>query len=259
MWKETLFKSMLQLGQRLPVSIRLVLAQSPGLGWVRRLSQIPIGNGSVVMTLSAPLAGYRMRLDVGSGHRRFALGTYEPQIVALLVSRLKKNEIVMDIGANVGYFTLLMAHLVGSAGRVIAFEPVPEVYARLRENLRLNQCDWAQTEQLAIADTDGLGRMRAEIDRALSFTGQLAEDGNLSVPMTTLDNYMALADLKRLDLIKIDVEGAEDRLVRGMTKTLEILHPSVLVEIHRDDGQESEIDQWLPCSTQARSGHVFAV
>jgi FkbM family methyltransferase len=64
-------------------------------------------------------------------------------------------ETVLDIGANIGYLTVLMAHKVGPAGRVIAFEPVPSVYARLCENLELNDLHHVQAERLAVADGEG--------------------------------------------------------------------------------------------------------
>jgi hypothetical protein len=124
---ESLFKTLIWLGQKLPLRWRVALTQSPMAAWLRRLSLLPLTQGQVVVGLSEPLAGYRMKLDMRSGHRRYALGTYETEVAALIWSTLQGGETVLDIGANIGYFTLLVARLVGPAGRVIAFEPFPSV------------------------------------------------------------------------------------------------------------------------------------
>ena len=113
---------------------------------VAALDLVAISTWLVVVELSGPLAGYRMRLDMRAGHRRYALGTYEPEVTALILSMLKNGKTALDIGANIGYFTLLMAHLVGLKGRVIAFEPFPLVYNLLQENLCLNNLAWTQAE-----------------------------------------------------------------------------------------------------------------
>ncbi len=125
--REDLFKALIWLGQQLPASWRLALTQAPAVAWLRRLFLLPLTQGPVVVELSAPLAGCRMRLDMRAGHRRYALGTYEPEISALLQPTFKYGWTTMDIGANIGYFTLLVARLVGPKGRVIAFEPFPPV------------------------------------------------------------------------------------------------------------------------------------
>jgi FkbM family methyltransferase len=261
------------MGQRLPARLRIALTRSPGAAWLRRLSQMP-RSGAAIVLLNGALSGYRMRLDMRAGHRRYALGTYEPEVVALIQSTLQGGETVMDIGANIGYFTLLMAHRVGAAGRVIAFEPVPSVYAVLCENLRLNACSQAQAECKAVADVEGTGAMQSDLNNPLSFVGQLSDVGELAVPLVSIDRYVETAGLQKLDLVKIDVEGAEDRVIRGMTKTLKTLHPTVLVEIHANDGRTSEGLKRLqeagyrltrvepaelaPCDALARGGYVLA-
>jgi FkbM family methyltransferase len=216
-----------------------------------------------------------MRLDMRAGHRRYALGTYEPEVSSLIQSHLGGGETVLDIGANIGYFSLLMAHMVGPTGRVIAFEPFPPVYAMLCENLQLNNLYWVQAERMAVADREGEMRIQSEPDNPLSSTVRLSESGDLTVSLISLDHYAQTAGLTRVDFAKIDVEGAEDSVVRGVTKTLETFHPVVLVEIHSNDGGESEglsklkelgyqlkrleDGEWVSCDTSARSGHVVGI
>jgi FkbM family methyltransferase len=267
------FRLLIGVAQTLPASWRMALAQSPKAGWLRRLSQIPHRDGDAVVNLSAPLAGYRMRLNMRAGHRRFALGTYEPDVCALIQSR-PHGETMLDIGANVGYFTLLMVKQAGRDGRVIAFEPVPAVHALLCENLRLNNCTQASAERMALADLETFETMRSERDSPVPFTARLADDGDCRVAVGTLDRYVEASGLKALDFVKIDVEGAEDRVVRGMSGTLRTFKPDILLEIHKDDGTPSEALEQLqamgyelrrlghegqmPCGTRAEGGHVAA-
>jgi FkbM family methyltransferase len=271
---ESFFKILIWLGQKFPLSWRVALTQSSMAAWLRRLSLLPLTKGQVMVALSAPLTGYRMKLDMRSGHRRYALGTYEPEVCALIQSYLSGGETVLDIGANIGYFTLLMAHRAGPAGRVIAFEPVPSVYDRLCENLELNDLHHVQAERKAVADREGQSQMQLEDDAPLSFTARLAESGDLAVQTMSIDSYVETNGLDRLDFVKIDVEGAEDAVIRGMNRTLGSLRPAVLVEIHAKDGSESETlkrlkengyhlrrlepDGWTICDTRARGGHVLA-
>ena len=114
-----------------------------------------------------------------------------------------------------------------------------------------------------------------EAGNLLSFTSRLSEKDNLIVPVTSIDRYVESAGLSKLDFVKIDVEGAEDAVVRGMTTTLQRFRPVILVEIHGNDGKESEGLQQLkatgyklmrmeqagltPCDTQARGDHVVGV
>jgi hypothetical protein len=82
--------------------------------------------------------------------------------------------------------------------------------------------------------------MQLEDDAPLSFTSRLAESGDLAVPAISVDHYVESTGLARIDFIKIDVEGAEDTVIRGMTNTLQVFHPDVLVEIHGNEGNKSK-------------------
>ena len=267
-------RSLVTLAQKLPSSWRLVLTQSKAANLLRRLSLLPFGHGLIVVDLASPLLGYRMRLDMLGGHRRFALGTYEPEISQVMQAFLKNGATALDIGANIGYFTLLMARLVGAEGRVIAFEPFLPVFSLLQENLSLNHLAWAQAECLAVSDSMGLAKMESEKGNENSFITHLSETGDLMVSTISLNQYINTRKLSSLDFIKIDVEGAEDAVINGMIRVLQKFHPIVLVEIHRHDGAESsglgqlvEIGYQLqnvekgglyPCDTLARGGYVLA-
>ena len=82
--------------------------------------------------------GRGLRFDVGGGNPDFAAGTYEPPVQQALADCLKPGDVVLDVGANVGFIAVIAAKLVGPAGRVVAFEPVPENARLVRRNARLN-------------------------------------------------------------------------------------------------------------------------
>jgi FkbM family methyltransferase len=260
---------------KLPISWRKYLTHSSALSKLRHMTLNLFSKELVKMKLAEPLAGYSMFLDMHSGHRRYALGTYEPQISQLIQKHLKPNQVALDIGANIGYFSLLMAKQVGLKGTVVAFEPIPSVYNSLYQNLSLNHCLQVKAEQKAVADKVGEANMHFDEASPLSFLSKLDNMGNLTVPVITIDDYLKTQSLTDLNFVKIDVEGAEDRVIAGMLQSLQNFKPTVLVEIHSNSGEESfslnrlqQLDYKLflvsessltPCDTKARGGHVLAI
>ena len=99
--------------------------------------------------LSGPARG--MRINLHGSAVAFATGTAERPLQAALQRELRPGATFFDIGANVGFVTLIAARLVGPSGRVVAFEPVPENVAAIRENLALNGIDWVEVHETAVA------------------------------------------------------------------------------------------------------------
>jgi FkbM family methyltransferase len=164
----------------------------------------------------------------------FAGIPWEPQTTACLVRRLREGAVFVDVGANHGYFTVLAAALVGPTGRVVAFEPNPAVLEQLRTHVRLNDFDARVTAvAAALADApqdegtlfvstepgnSGLSSLVAS--PAYVRNGWLSHDRTVSVPVDTFDRWFESSTLPRVDLVKIDVEGAEGRVLTGMTGSL---------------------------------------
>jgi len=111
---KTVASILVGLLQKLPPSWWVALTQSPAANWLRRLSLLTFAQGLVTADLNRPLIGYQMRLDMHAGHRRFVLGTYEPEVSQVIQSLLKNGGTALDIGANIGYFT----HLIVVSGRI---------------------------------------------------------------------------------------------------------------------------------------------
>jgi FkbM family methyltransferase len=168
---------------------------------------------------------------------------YEPRVAGAIQQLVRPGFVCADVGAHVGYMTLLMARLAGDAGRVVALEALPENAALLRRHVELNQlAGRVQVENVAVSDADlpaiTLHRGPSSFESsAVSST----PFGQFTVPARTLDQAFASAD--RLDFVKMDIEGAEALAMRGMRRVLRALRPTVLLEVH-DDGWPA-IDELL--------------
>lgn len=135
--------------------------------------------------------------------------TWEADVIRLLRSVVRPGMTVVDVGANVGFHTVLLSRLVGPAGRVHAFEPLPETIGMLRANLWRHGCANTVVHPMAVSDQAGV--VELEIDPE-GGSGTHIGAGDLRVRCTTLDE--ALADT-RVDVLKVDVEGAEPMVLRG--------------------------------------------
>ena len=190
--------------------------------------------------LPASAGGYRFGCDLRDSISRevFVTGRYAPQETALVRALLSPGGTMVDVGANWGYFTLLGAHLVGRGGRVIAFEPDPRLFAALRANVEGNGLGWVTPLPLAAAEAPG----------TLTLAGHDPEGGNwglsslvaagqggasFQVEAATVDAALDARGIGRVELLKMDIEGAEDRALRGMAAGLAAgRYRRVLVELH---------------------------
>ena len=173
--------------------------------------------------------GERVRLAARYRHL-----SWNPEEYRAFRAAVKPGATVIDIGANVGAYTLLFAQWVGSTGRVVAFEPAPASVAGLRHQLRLNGvADRVEVVESAVADVVGTALFAA--DRA-SGANALIPDGHhgdhtVSVRTTSLDAFCEANHLHP-DVIKIDVEGAELDVLRGARRTLAVRGIEAFVELH---------------------------
>ncbi len=169
----------------------------------------------------------------------FAHVPYEPGATRVVLDALEPGGIFVDVGANTGYFTVLAALRVGERGHVYAFEPNPAVRHHLQGQVEVNGLTASVTiSDVALADCDtdagrlflscreensGLSSLDPAPDRLAR--GDLSLDATVPVRLRTFDTAEAVRGLCRIDLMKIDVEGAEERVLRGMRHTLERCRP----------------------------------
>lgn len=167
---------------------------------------------------------------------------YEPEVIRALRKYLRQGDTCIDVGGHVGYLTLLMARTVGPKGKVVTFEPMPETYQVLKENVSLNGLKNVKLEQAAVGESETIGSLIFEANQQLTWTpsatayGVRGKSKSLSVPVTSLDHYVGNTGLHPR-LIKVDVEGAELDVLRGARRVLREDGPTVLVEVHGVGGE----------------------
>jgi len=152
--------------------------------------------------------------------------------VRMLEAMAEPGVVVLELGANKGVTAVALAKSVGPQGQVHAFEPVPEYYAALIENLRLNEVDNVTAHQLAVTDKESQASYYKHGEGSGIVHADDAE--KIIVGTTSLDNFIAEQALERIDLINMDCEGAELLVLRGGKKTLQQNAPHILCEIHHD-------------------------
>jgi FkbM family methyltransferase len=165
-------------------------------------------------------------------------GVWEPALAALIGAHLRAGDIAVDIGANIGAHTLAMARAVGASGAVVAVEPGPDTAARLRRNIALNDLAQVRVVEAAAADSAGTAPLYAGPDGTRGRATMDAEVAGAGAP--TAIATMVAADLltpaewARTRLIKIDVERAEDRVLRGLAPALALLPRDALLIVETE-------------------------
>ena len=192
---------------------------------------------SHVFACQGALEGYRMGID-WNRHRSFLYGTWEPNVTAAVTNTVKAGMTVIDIGAHIGYYSLLFAKCVGPTGSVFSFEPVPENFALLHKNIQLNELSQVQTFPQAIFSG------KKEISIAVPDESPNSGEGSVVhhhgarqylVPAITLDSFCVPSGV-RPDILKMDVEGAEYDVLLGAQETISRCRPKLLIELHHSDG-----------------------
>ena len=158
---------------------------------------------------------------------------YEPRTTEYLQQHLQPGAVFADVGANHGYFTILAAGLVGEGGLVFAFEPNPPVYVRLAIHVRLNGFEHRVVlMEKALWDSDGdqpffvsqwagnSGISTLTPGASIIADGGLSADRTVQVRAETFDHWLATNGIDEVDLVKIDAEGSEAHVVRGMSGAL---------------------------------------
>ena len=210
-WVRTLLSARMPLGRALRIPLRLVPPSSPRRvvwGAARGFLWIP-----------------------ESGPHGYWLGAYEWGTQRILEKYVRAGGTVFDVGANVGFFTLVAARLVGDEGRVVAFEPLPRNLRYLREHVRLNALKSVRVVGAAVSERPGSGFL-APGD---SFSEWGLAGTGVPVDLVSLDDVVFSGGVPGPSLMKIDVEGSEVSVLKGATKVLEKFQPVVVLSGHGYD------------------------
>jgi FkbM family methyltransferase len=182
--------------------------------------------------------GKGLFINVGNSAAAYVLGTFKPDLQSFLSSAVKEENIFYDVGANVGFFSLLAARLVGAKGRVISFEPLPDNLVSLRENVKRNQFLNTQILPFALGATNEEQVFQVSERPTwgkLKSAGHDAPDKYLSdikVPVRRLDDLVIGGVIPPPDFVKIDVEGAEVEVIEGAQETMTRYRPTLIIELH---------------------------
>src|ERR1700738_267133 len=158
---------------------------------------------------------------------------HEPLTTELVKRFLKPGMNVVDIGGNLGYYALLEAQMVGDTGRVIAIEPVAANFAQLSKNVEANGYRNILLHDVAIGTSNGTVPMYlSKKSNWRSLHPVPWKTREIMVRVSTLDALLALHKLPSVDLIRMDLEGYEVEVIRGMAETIKNYSPRLLVELH---------------------------
>lgn len=179
---------------------------------------------------------FRMSLNMSDwlAQHVFVTGDYEPATSKLICEKLQQGQCFVDIGANIGYFSLLASKIVGESGQVIGFEPVEGTREKFDHNVKINGINNIKVEPYAISDSNGSSEIFVGPEEHCGISS-LTQPHNFTakqhVELRTLDSL--ISDTK-INFIKIDVEGYELKALRGMTTIIEKNSPDFICEVTED-------------------------
>jgi len=169
---------------------------------------------------------------------------FEPASIKLLARLIRPGQTVVDVGANFGYYTLLLSRWVGPAGHVIAFEPTREYGQRLQAHLHDNGLETVRFEPIALSDHDHTTEIQiGECSATMHWTASSQPRATETVRLVRFDDWwthaVALGQADQLDFLKIDVDGHELQALRGARETLSRHRPVLLIEFSKPNLEQA--------------------
>jgi FkbM family methyltransferase len=246
--KKAILSSAAFFARILPQSVKKALyGFKPLAGLIRGTLNKAAPSGLAVVNIAAgPLEGMPMLLDMQT-EKDFWLGTYEPEMQSALSELIKPGMTVYDVGANIGYVTLMLAKMVGEQGKVYAFEALPDNVERLRRNVELNGFNGrvmiysgavaasAGEVKFLVHASGGMGKAAGSAGRDEHYQREI------TVPCISLDEFVYGQGNPPPQAVKMDIEGGEVMALPGMRRLLAEARPLMLMELH---GPESAHAAW---------------
>ncbi len=210
---------------RTPAGVRAWVYRHPTIwnflaGMIGRM--VPAGESTVVDVRVGPNAGLKLAIDQTTPRYYWLDPNYESAVVGVLNEWTKPGMRVADIGAHIGFMTMVLSRRVGANGQILSVEPSPPSVAQLRRNVELNHLTNVKVIQVAISDSTGEAQFSilpfATTSHIVSGLGENSEAGAtmVSVPLTRLDDLVfGPGGSGGIDVVKIDVEGHEGAVLRG--------------------------------------------
>ncbi len=191
--------------------------------------------------------GVLMKLDLRNYVDQciYKTGYFERSSSIFVENYIKSGMVCLDVGANFGYYTLKMSKLVGGEGKVIAFEPSSVFFSRLSENILLNGSNNIETIQKGMSNfPQSLQLSVGSQSATMHWLTDFSEPNPIqeSIELITLDEFASSSNIKRLDFIKIDIDGHEIFVLKGGIKTIKRLKPLILLEVSHIHYREANVD-----------------
>ena len=194
-------------------------------------------DSSEALTCHGPLRGFKMTTD-WTRYRGYVYGNWEPIVTQAILSHIQSGMCAFDIGAHLGYYSLLLAKCIGPVGRVVSFEAAPANFSTLQKNISINKLVNVEPINLAVYSKSGMIGMSVSPTDTGSGEWSIARPLNVNsiqVQTISLDQFCQENHIVP-DFLKIDVEGAEYDVLLGGSATIGKRKPMMLIELHHFDG-----------------------
>jgi FkbM family methyltransferase len=231
----------------------------PGLNSILRATvrhMLPFGTKVWARIQAGEGEGLWLKIDP-RWHNAYLEGSYEPGIQKLLREHLRPGDVFYDVGAHIGFFSMIAARLVGEKGKVFAFEAAPENVAALEQNVRRNGLPQIEINPVAVWSKSSLVKFKRPYAGALAGAvieldaraSEAAPELQIEVQATTLDSFAEKHPIPRV--VKIDVEGAEAEVLEGAKELFQQCRPLLICEVHHPRAEGSV------CPRLKQQGYVF--
>ncbi|HJW90139.1 MAG TPA: FkbM family methyltransferase [Anaerolineales bacterium] len=224
----------------LPMPVKKLFYRVP---WLSRLIRKTLNRAAPsgltrVKVAAGGLAGVQLDIDLQL-EKDYWLGTYEPELQAAIRDLVHPGMVVYDVGANIGYISLLFARFTGPRGKVYAFEALPANLERLKGNIQINALDFViETVPAAVVDrakpvrfllgpSGGMGKADGSAGRK-----DMIYSGHFDVQGVSLDEFHYASGFPAPHVVKMDIEGGEVLALPGMLRLLGEVRPLLLLELH---------------------------
>ncbi|MET8681148.1 FkbM family methyltransferase [Streptomyces sp. NPDC004647] len=207
--------------------------------------------------------GARFAVDTQDLIQRYLylFGVWEPHMTHWLRRRLRSGDTFVDIGANIGYFSVLASRLVGSGGQVVAIEASPTFHRRLLQHAQLNACDNVRAVNTAVSDSRKMltfvlaSSKNMGANSIVPYEGQA--ESTFEIEARPLTEVLSPAEITNARVIKIDVEGAEGGVVQGLTPLLDQLRPDAEITVEVTPARMAQLGDSVDELTETMRVHGF--
>jgi FkbM family methyltransferase len=173
---------------------------------------------------------------ISSGYSQYWMGNYEPEITESFVKYAKRSNVVYDIGAHIGYYTLLAARFTAPGGKIFAFEPLPENFQKLKTHVEINNSTNIVIIEKAVSFNTGVTLFTDsgnDVANSINENSPMFQFGKtIEVKTAALDDLLENGFLQPPQLVKMDIEGAEYDALRGAELLLKKYHPVIFLSTH---------------------------